>query len=167
LPLFRSRAEQLCGQALGADAEDVCQEACIKAMVNLGRLRNADAFCPWVLGFTANEVRNWRRKAKKFGTSTEELTLREVERMSVTPPSHSASDMAYLLSLLRRQARRVAGPDWRTAAFMLKYYGEEQEFPPVRTIAEATHSSHGTAQRWRETVLAAWRRTLTAFDLKP
>jgi DNA-directed RNA polymerase specialized sigma24 family protein len=145
----------------------LCYDACLKALANLPKLRNGNAFHAWVLAFITNEARNWYRKGKKAGTSLEELTLKELDSMSVSAPEHSAGDMRYLADLLRRQTRRIEGPCRQTAAFMLDYYAEEQRFPPVRTIAEVLHTSQGTAQRCRESALRVWRRTLAAFDLQP
>jgi hypothetical protein len=87
--------------------------------------------------------------------------------MSVEPAKYWPEDFKYVRALLRRQASRVEQPCRRTALFMLDYFGKEQAFPTVRTIAEATDTSHGTAQRCRDLILVAWRRTLAAFDIRP
>jgi len=47
----------------GADAEDVVQQAFIKAYCSLGRFRDGAAFRPWLLSIVANETRNTVRTA--------------------------------------------------------------------------------------------------------
>ncbi len=47
----------------GADAEDVVQEAFVKAYGALGRFRDGAPFRPWLLRIVANESRNLHRAA--------------------------------------------------------------------------------------------------------
>ena len=47
----------------GADAEDVAQEAFVKAYAALGRFRPGAPFRPWLLRIVANETRNLHRAA--------------------------------------------------------------------------------------------------------
>jgi RNA polymerase sigma factor (sigma-70 family) len=47
----------------GADAEDVAQEAFVKAYSALGRFRPGAPFRPWLLRIVANEARNLHRSA--------------------------------------------------------------------------------------------------------
>jgi RNA polymerase sigma-70 factor (ECF subfamily) len=47
----------------GADAEDVAQEAFVKAYDALGRFRPGAPFRPWLLRIVANETRNLHRAA--------------------------------------------------------------------------------------------------------
>jgi RNA polymerase sigma-70 factor (ECF subfamily) len=47
----------------GADAEDVVQDAFVKAYDALGRLRPGAPFRPWFLKIVANETRNLHRSA--------------------------------------------------------------------------------------------------------
>jgi RNA polymerase sigma-70 factor (ECF subfamily) len=50
-----------------AEAEDVAQEAFVKAYRALGRFRAEDPFRPWLLRIVANEARNRRRSAGRRG----------------------------------------------------------------------------------------------------
>ncbi len=52
----------------GADAEDVVQQAFIKAYCSLGRFRDGSAFKPWLLSIVANETRNIARTAVRQRT---------------------------------------------------------------------------------------------------
>jgi RNA polymerase sigma factor (sigma-70 family) len=47
----------------GADAEDVVQEAFVKAYASLDRFREGAPFRPWLLRIVANELRNLHRAA--------------------------------------------------------------------------------------------------------
>ena len=59
-----------------ADAEDVVQEATLKAYRSLHRFRDTSPFKPWFLRIVANEARNSRRAAGR----REALTLRSSDR---------------------------------------------------------------------------------------
>ncbi|MCX6927921.1 MAG: hypothetical protein NT154_32635 [Verrucomicrobia bacterium] len=87
--------------------------------------------------------------------------------MSVEPSTHCAADLEYLQDLLRREAKRAEQPYRQAAAFMLDHFHSEQEFPSVRAIAEAIHTSPSCAHRYSKAILSVWRRTLTAFGLCP
>src|SRR5258706_8131750 len=45
-----------------ADAEDVAQEAALKALKNIGQFRAEARFSTWLIQITINEARMWRRK---------------------------------------------------------------------------------------------------------
>lgn len=51
----------------GAEAEDVVQEALVKAYRSLGRFRDGAAFRPWLLRIVANETHNLRRSGVRRG----------------------------------------------------------------------------------------------------
>ena len=82
----------------GPDAEDVVQEAFVKAYGALGRFREDAAFRPWLLRIVANETRNLHRKAGR-------RSARERSAWQRTEPllAADASDpVAAALSLERR-----------------------------------------------------------------
>lgn len=62
----------------GADAEDVVQEAFVKAYRSLGRYRAGAAFRPWLLRIVANETRNQHRCAVRRGARERADYLPEV-----------------------------------------------------------------------------------------
>ena len=49
----------------GAEAEDVAQEAFVKAYAALGRFRPEASFRPWLLAIVANEARNLHRTVRR------------------------------------------------------------------------------------------------------
>jgi RNA polymerase sigma-70 factor (ECF subfamily) len=59
----------------GGDAEDVVQEALVKAYRSLGRYRDGAAFRPWLLRIVANETRNNHRAAVRRGAREREVAL--------------------------------------------------------------------------------------------
>lgn len=50
-----------------ADARDVAQEAFVAAWQRLPRLRDANAFAPWLRRITVNRCRNWLRARNRRG----------------------------------------------------------------------------------------------------
>ncbi|MFH8488160.1 RNA polymerase sigma factor [Streptomyces longisporoflavus] len=64
----------------GADAEDVVQQAFIKAYCTLGRFKDGSAFKPWLLSIVANETRNTVRSAvRRRSLVGREAALAEAE----------------------------------------------------------------------------------------
>lgn len=51
----------------GTEAEDIVQEALVKAFRSLGRYRDGAPFRPWLLRIVANEARNHHRSAVRRG----------------------------------------------------------------------------------------------------
>lgn len=88
----------------GADAEDVVQEAFVKAYDGLARFRSGASFRPWLLKIVANETRNLHRSAGR-------RRARELADWSRTEPlllAGPGSPVDSALSAERRQAL-VAG----------------------------------------------------------
>ena len=64
----------------GSDAEDVVQQAFVKAYCALGRFRDDMAFRPWLLSIVANETRNTVRAAmRRYTLADREAALVEAE----------------------------------------------------------------------------------------
>jgi RNA polymerase sigma-70 factor (ECF subfamily) len=72
----RRDALRLAYAIAGADAEDVVQDACVKAYRHLDGFREGASFRTWLLAIVANEARNGRRSAGRRVT----LALREAAR---------------------------------------------------------------------------------------
>lgn len=73
----RADALRLAYAIAGDDADDVTQEACIKAFRKLDTFRDDAPFRPWLLGIVANEARNARRSSGRRGA----LALRVANRV--------------------------------------------------------------------------------------
>ncbi|MFJ5261333.1 RNA polymerase sigma factor [Streptomyces sp. NPDC088387] len=74
----------------GADAEDVVQQAFVKAYCALGRFKDGSAFKPWLLAIVANETRNTVRTAARQRT----LAGREAAFAEAEPLIPDAADPA-------------------------------------------------------------------------
>lgn len=89
----------------GADAEDVVQEAFVKAYGALGRFRPGAAFRPWLLRIVVNEARNLHRTTGRRA-ARERSAWQRTEPLLSTPESHDPP--AAVLSQERR-AQLVRG----------------------------------------------------------
>jgi RNA polymerase sigma-70 factor (ECF subfamily) len=90
----------------GPDAEDVVQEAFVKAYGALGRFREGAAFRPWLLQIVANETRNLHRTAGRRA-ARERSSWRLTEPLLLAEPS--ADDPAATVLLREQRARLVSG----------------------------------------------------------
>ncbi|MFI8302399.1 RNA polymerase sigma factor [Streptomyces sp. NPDC085927] len=89
----------------GADAEDVVQQAFVKAYCALGRFRDGMAFRPWLLSIVANETRNTvRAAARRYSLAGREAVFAEAE--PVIP--ESADPAVVTLETERRAALTAA-----------------------------------------------------------
>jgi RNA polymerase sigma-70 factor (ECF subfamily) len=96
------RAASLLGA--GSDAEDVVQEAFVKAYAALGQFREGAAFRPWLLRIVANETKNLHRSAGR-------RTARERSVWERTEPllSTEAGDPAVTVLSNERRTQLVHG----------------------------------------------------------
>jgi RNA polymerase sigma-70 factor (ECF subfamily) len=70
---------------VAADAEDVTQEAFVKAYRALGRFRRRAPFRPWLLRIVANEARNRVRSRARRERMNSEARTAEVGRAPTSP----------------------------------------------------------------------------------
>jgi len=66
-----------------ADAEDVAQEAALKALKNIAQFRAEARFSTWLIQITVNEARMWRRKGHAH--MMEPIAIREDDEGNYTP----------------------------------------------------------------------------------
>ena len=90
----------------GPDAEDVVQEAFVKAYGALGRFRDGAAFRPWLLQIVANETRNLHRAAGRRA-ARERSSWRLTEPLLLAAPA--AEDPAATVLLREQRAQLVHG----------------------------------------------------------
>jgi RNA polymerase sigma-70 factor (ECF subfamily) len=81
----------------GADADDVVQEAFVKAHRQISRYRGESGFRPWLLAIVANETRNLHRSRRR----RDGLVLRAAAREDPEPTSPDPADSA--VAVERRQ----------------------------------------------------------------
>lgn len=77
----------------GPDAEDVVQEALVKAYRGLGGFRTGAPFRPWLLRIVANEARNLHRSGVRRG-AREEVFARTADRLEAGTPVDPAEELA-------------------------------------------------------------------------
>ena len=69
----------------GPAAEDVVQEALVKAYRSLGRFRDGAPFRPWLLRIVANEARNHHRTEARRGAREQTSTTLSPELLGAVP----------------------------------------------------------------------------------
>jgi RNA polymerase sigma factor (sigma-70 family) len=74
-----------------ADAEDVAQEAIVKAYRALPRFRAEAPFRPWLLAIVANEARNRRRSVRRHGGAIDRLAALGATEMAGDPADQIVS----------------------------------------------------------------------------
>ncbi|MGK3941351.1 sigma-70 family RNA polymerase sigma factor [Streptomyces caeruleatus] len=84
----------------GADAEDVVQQAFVKAYCSLGRFKEGSAFKPWFMSIVANETRNTVRTAARQRT----LAGREAAFAEAEPLIPESADPAMAAVEIERRA---------------------------------------------------------------
>ena len=162
-PAFFRHAKHACGDPTAA--EDICQEACLKAILKLPCLAMPSNFRGWVFGIIDNEAMHLKRNLKIVCTRSEAIGTNIVETMIAETAIDSQEQTETLLGLLGQRTASMPARLRGVALFMIDHYRKEQQFPTVRAIAQATHTSQGAAQLHRRAVLAYWRHILTACEL--
>lgn len=89
----------------GPDAEDVVQEAFVKAYGALGRFREGAAFRPWLLRIVTNETSNLHRTAGRRA-ARERTAWERTEPVLMTA---EVADPAYAVLSQERRAQLVRG----------------------------------------------------------
>ncbi|MED7826963.1 RNA polymerase sigma factor [Streptomyces chiangmaiensis] len=121
----------------GADAEDVVQQAFVKAYCALGRFRSDARFRPWLLAIVANETRNMVRTAARQRT----LADREAAFVTAEPLIPDSGDPA--VATLERERRA----DLLTA--LEKLTEEHRLVVTYRYLLEMNESETAQALGWR------------------
>src|SRR5262249_60727485 len=86
----------------GEDADDVVQEAFVKAFRHLSRFRAAEPFGPWLLRIVANETKNLTRSRRRRAALALRLCAAGPEGAEATRPVDE-------VLAAERRARLVAG----------------------------------------------------------
>jgi RNA polymerase sigma factor (sigma-70 family) len=123
-----------------ADAEDVVQDACLRATRGIGGFSGGNSRA-WMLAIVRNTALTWLKKNRpKAMVFTDDMEA--AERMSCEPPSQETPES---LLIARADAARVAGavaglPEFLRETFVLR---EIQDLS-YREIAEVTGAPVGT-----------------------
>ncbi|MCF0075931.1 RNA polymerase sigma factor [Streptomyces lomondensis] len=143
----------------GADAEDVVQQAFVKAYSALGRFRDGMAFKPWLLAIVANETRNTVRSAARQRT----LVGREAALMEAEPLIPDAADPVVATLETERRAALLAALEKLSEEHRLvvtyRYLLEMDE----RETAQALGGPRGTVKSRLNRALRKLARLLPDF----
>ncbi|MBD9735034.1 sigma-70 family RNA polymerase sigma factor [Streptomyces sp. H28] len=141
--------------ALGAgpDAEDVVQQAFVKAYCSLGRFRDDMPFRPWLLSIVANETRNTVRAAAR----RHRLADREAALTEADPLIPDSADPA--VATLETERRAVL------AAALEKLSEEHRLVVTYRYLLEMDERETAQALGWpRGTVKSRLNRALRKLE---
>lgn len=144
---------------VGSEAEDVVQEAFIRAARNIDRFRGESAFRPWLLTIVANEARNRRRSASR----RESLQLRVASRDAAAGAGEQAAGSSEEIAMANERREwlllAVAGlPDRDREVVALRYFADLSE----AETATALECPVGTVKSRLSRALGKLRTTLGA-----
>ena len=113
---------------VGSEAEDVVQEAFVKAERSLAGFRTGAPFRPWLLTIVANEARNRRRSTSR----REALQLRVADRDAAAAAGTAAGRSTEEIAMANEQRRwlllAVAGlPDRDREVIALRFFADLSE----------------------------------------
>jgi RNA polymerase sigma-70 factor (ECF subfamily) len=148
-PVFRL-AYLILGDA--AEAEDIAQEAFLRATLALGRFDEARPLRPWLLSIAANLARNRRRGLGRAWAAMQRAFLSEPRRHHPPPDRTPASDARRL-----RQAVERLRPDARDVVYLRYFLGLSEA-----ETAAALNIPPGTAKSRHSRALAQLRAVIDA-----
>jgi RNA polymerase sigma-70 factor (ECF subfamily) len=115
----------------GEEADDVVQEAFVKAFRHLSRFRAGEPFGPWLLRIVANETRNLTRSRRRRAALA--LRLRAAE-----PDGTAADGPADEVLATERRARLVAAvnalPDRERQVLVCRYFLDLSEAETAQVL---------------------------------
>jgi len=95
----RRPALRLAYALVGPDAEDVTQEALVKAFRHLDQFRHGAGFRPWLLAIVANEARNGYRSTARRSA----LALRAASRRTIADATPEEADYSWAPPFILKQ----------------------------------------------------------------
>jgi RNA polymerase sigma factor (sigma-70 family) len=138
----------------GADAEDVVQEALVKAFRSLSRYREGADFRPWLLRIVANETRNHHRSAVRRGAREHRVALSP----ELLDPGEEIADRQRKEQLLVEVARL---PDRLRVVVTCRYLLELDEAETAATLGlprgtVKSRLSRGLARLRQQLPVSGW-----------
>jgi len=118
-----------------ADADDVAQEAFIRAFLNLDRYDDNRPLRPWLLGITSHLARNKRRSIGRYWHAVQRFLQAHQDEAAVSLPPHQ-DDAALLWQAVRNL------PETSRSVIYLRYFLGLSELETAETLGIA----HGTVK---------------------
>ena len=150
----------------GADADDVVQEAFVKAYRALGSLRDGAPFRPWLLRIVANETKNLHRSSGRRAARERRADVADFP--TVQPPVDPADLAVGREDQERLRAELLNLPLPQRLVVICRYLLDldEAETATVLGIARGTvkSRSHRALDRLRVTLTADPRRSGAEVD---
>ena len=138
-PVFRLAYLMLGGRPdRTAAAEDVAQEAFVRAYLKLDQFESGRPLRPWLLAIAANLARNWRRSVGRYWAALRRWwDVQRVEKEAATPAQEKRDDAQMLW-----QAIQQLSADHQEALY-LRYFLDmtEAEMAEVLDVAAGTVKS--------------------------
>jgi RNA polymerase sigma-70 factor (ECF subfamily) len=136
----------------GGDAEDVVQEAFVKAYSALDRFRPGAPFRPWLLRIVANETRNLNRAAGRRA-ARERKAWEQAEPLLLARAGDRPEDPAESLLSAERQAALVRG--------LGRLSAHQRQVVTCRYLLDLDEAETAAVLRWpRGTVKSRLHRAL-------
>jgi RNA polymerase sigma-70 factor (ECF subfamily) len=116
----------------GEEADDVVQEAFVKAFRHLSRFRAGEPFGPWLLRIVANETRNLTRSRRRRAA----LALRLPAAESSGAAAGGPVDVVLAAERRERLVRAMNGlPDRERQVLVCRYFLDLSEAETARVLA--------------------------------
>ena len=119
----------------GEEADDVVQEAFVKAFRHLSRFRAGEPFGPWLLRIVANETRNLTRSRRRRAA----LALRLATPDGTAPDGTAPGGPVDEVLAAERRARLVAAvnalPDRERQVLVCRYFLDLSEAETAQVLA--------------------------------
>jgi len=147
------------------EAEDLVQEASIRAWQSISQCRCPRAFRAWLSRLLCNLVHDCRRHKQLETVPFDGTNL--VGHPSIQIEGVDRKVVAKIsLATAKRQVLESLGPHERSVAkYMFAEYERIETLPTVQAISHRLNLSHTTAQRRRMAVLKALERALRELGL--
>ena len=121
---------------VGPEAEDVVQEAFVKAYRYLDRFRDGEPFRPWLLTIVANEARNRRRSTSRRGALQLRVATRDTVGGSPMTGAASTEEIAVANEERKWLVRAVAElPDRDREVVALRFFADLSEAETAAALA--------------------------------
>jgi RNA polymerase sigma-70 factor, ECF subfamily len=121
---------------VGSEAEDVVQEAFVRAARNIDRFRGESPFRPWLLTIVANEARNRRRSASRRNALQLRIAQRDAADAAGMRDTRSSEEVAMANERRQWLLHAVAGlPDRDREVIALRYFADLSEAETATALA--------------------------------